>query len=458
MDKVCKTRKELQSGKKLHREFKFRRKDGSILWTLASVTPKFDGTGNHITNLVMNTDITERKKAEEALRRSENIFRNLVEQSIDGIVMINSHGIITEWNTSEERITGLSRSEVLGRPMWEIDYSLMSDERKKEISFEQMKSTMMEILRNKQSPILNRTRELEIIRSDGALRHVRLSLFLVNLEDDFRSVVFQMTFTERRKAEDELVRAKDELEIRVQERTVQLEGAYNEILQSQKSLKEANKQLKQYTYKITRVQEEERKRIAYELHDDTAQYLSILKMQIGALAESGEIQSPKVKKSLQFLEKDADRAFNDVRRYSHELRPVVLEHQGLVAAFEQIADDYNKLGQLSVEFQIEGIEPEISEDVKLGFYRIAQEALNNTRKHAQASRAYIDLKFYRKQIQMTVRDNGVGFDIKQAVKRSEGKGSLGLMSMRERAELIDADLKIDSEPGKGTKVCLKAMV
>jgi signal transduction histidine kinase len=214
--------------------------------------------------------------------------------------------------------------------------------------------------------------------------------------------------------------------------------------------------LKDYAERITQVQEEERKRVAYELHDDTAQYLGILKMQIGALADSKEIESPKIKEKLRFLEKDADRAFNDVRRYSHELRPVVLEHQGLAAALEQIAEDYNKLGQLSVEAQIEGVEPKLSEDIKLGFFRIAQESLNNTRKYAKASQAIIHLKFEDNRIEMAVSDNGTGFDIEEASHRASGKGSLGLMSMRERAELINAELKIESELKKGTKVTLKA--
>ena len=224
---------------------------------------------------------------------------------------------------------------------------------------------------------------------------------------------------------------------------------------AEEDLAAANKQLKQYANKITRVQEEERKRIAYELHDDTAQYLSILKMQIGSLADSGEIQSPRVKEKLQFLERDADRAFNDVRRYSHELRPVVLEHHGLAAALEQIAEDYNKLGQLAVEVQVKGVEPALSEEVKLGFFRIAQEALNNTRKHAGTSRAVISLRFTESGIDMEVSDNGTGFDVEEALDRSSGKGSLGLMSMRERAALINADFKIESAPGKGTKVILK---
>jgi PAS domain S-box-containing protein len=221
---------------------------------------------------------------------------------------------------------------------------------------------------------------------------------------------------------------------------------------TEQELTKANEQLKQFGHRITQVQEEERKRIAYELHDDTAQYLSILKMQLGALVQSGNIQSPELLEKLRYLEKDADRAFNDVRRYSHELRPSVLEHMGLGASMEQIAEDINKLSSLEVEVRVQGREPKLDEEVKLGFFRIAQEALNNIRKHAKAEKAVIEMKYQKKQMSMRVIDNGVGFDTQQATTRAGKKGSLGLMSMQERADLIGASLEIESRRGGGTTV------
>ncbi len=273
----------------------------------------------------------------------------------------------------------------------------------------------------------------------GALFYAELRVMAMTAADSnplYRVAV--MDITERKKAEEALARAKDELEIRVKERTRELE--------------QATEQLKQYGQRITQVQEEERKRIAYELHDDTAQYLSILKLQLDALLQSGKIQSPEVLEKLQYLEKDADRAFQDVRRYSHELRPEVLEHLGLQAALEQIAEDTNKLQQLSVRVNVDGVEPDLPEDVKLAFFRIAQEAINNARKHVKAGNVTIDLQFYDNRIRMAVSDIGSGFNVQEALARTGEKGSLGLISMQERAKLIGADLKIDSEPGKGTIV------
>jgi PAS domain S-box-containing protein len=216
--------------------------------------------------------------------------------------------------------------------------------------------------------------------------------------------------------------------------------------------KKMEEALKTYAWRITKVQEDERKRIGYELHDDTAQYLGILKMQLDALLHSEKVQDPEVTKKLEYLEKDADMAFNDVRRYSHELRPVTLERSGLTAALDQIAEDFDKLGQLQVTIKVGGKEPQLSEEVKLGFFRIAQEALNNARKHAKARQAAITISFRENRLKMSVRDDGIGFDVREAVARAGGKGSLGLMSMRERADLIGASLKIESNPGTGTKI------
>ncbi len=243
---------------------------------------------------------------------------------------------------------------------------------------------------------------------------------------------------ERELAEAVVRQRRRQAEKKVKERTTQLARA--------------NEQLKYYAQEVVRVQEEERKRIAYELHDDTAQYLSILKLQLNALVKSGKCQDPEVVEKLQFLEKDADRAFNDVRRYSHELRPVALEYGGLLAALEQVIEDINKLQQTKVNLKVEGGEPDLSDDVKLGLFRIAQEALNNIRKHAKASNATIKLHFEDSRVKLRVIDNGAGFNLKQALAKTGKTGSLGLMSMQERARLIGASLDITSKPGKGTTV------
>ncbi len=387
----------------------------------------------------------ELRRAQQEAQESRQRYLDLFDFAPVGYFVLDDHFLILEANLTGSRMLGLERHRLIGQrflrflvPAFQNDF----------YRFMAAAPTIDE-----------QTLEPQIQKTSGEVFYAELRIVaLKTAGENSLYRVAMMDITQRKQAEETLARAKDELEIKVKERTDQLQESCDEIMESQKALREANEQLKQYASKITQVQEEERKRIAYELHDDTAQYLSILKMQLGALVNSEEIQSPRVKERLQFLEKDADRAFSDVRRYSHELRPTILEHHGLGAALEQIADDFNKLGQLVVEVNVEGMEPELSEEIKLGFFRIAQESLNNARKHAKASRVDIDLHFNHKQLKMTVSDNGEGFDAKETLKTRGGKGSLGLLSMKERAELIHADLKIESEPGDGTKVILKAKI
>jgi two-component system, NarL family, sensor histidine kinase UhpB len=398
----------------------------------------------------LEKEIEERKKTESALKQRQKLLQDMIDGATESIIFVKDlEGRFIISNRHQAELLGRTKQAIEGKTDYDIfprewaDYYSEHDMRiiasgKAEQLEEEGGDWLGMSLWNKHYFLSNK---FPLFDADGKL---------------YAMGVVSFDITERKRAEEALANYKDELEIKVKERTERLQEAYDEITQSQKALKEANKLLKQYSNKITQVQEEEKKRIAYELHDDTAQYLSILKMQIGALAESGDIQNPKVKEKLLYLEKDADRAFNDVRRYSHELRPTALEHQGLVAALEQIADDFNKLGQLSVEVQIEGMEPELSEEIKLGFFRIAQEALNNTRKHSKAKEVIIELKFNLRSMRMVVIDDGIGFDVKEANSRSGGRGSLGLMSMRERADLINASLKIESEPEKGTMITVKA--
>jgi PAS domain S-box-containing protein len=423
-------------------EYRFRHKNGAYCWLADRFSLIRDKAGQPLYRVGIVRDVTQSKQIEEALIKSEERFRQYFNLGLVGMAIESPSGEWLEVNDKLCEMFGYSREELL-QVHWK-DLTHPDDIVKDLTLFDQL-----------QRGKINHYRlEKRYIHKNGEIIHAVLSAGCTRAAGSEISSIFLLVvdITEQKRAEEALARYRDELEIKVKERTEQLQAAYDEIIQSQEAVKEANKQLQQYAKKITEVQEEERKRIAYELHDDTAQYLSILKMQIGVLADSEIIQDTATREKLKFLERDADRAFNDVRRYSHELRPVVLEHQGLAAALEQMADDHNKIGELTVEVNIEGAEPELPEDIKLGFFRIAQEALNNTRKHARATRSLISLVYLKKSIKMRITDNGTGFNVREAETGFSSKGNLGLMSMRERASLIGARLSIISGPGQGTTI------
>ena len=378
----------------------------------------------------------ELRQTQTKLAEARDRYADLYDFAPLGYLTLDKNNLVVEANLTICNMLGVDRSELFRKRISDhIDPESQDD--------------FYYHLRETRRSGTKTVGEIKVLKANGAAFYAQFESLLAG-DNSLRIAIIDIT--EQRQAREVLARTRDELEIKVQERTGQLQEAYNEILRAQEFLKESNQQLKVFGHRITQIQEAERKRIAYELHDDTAQYLSILKMQLTALVQSNKIQSPEVVEKLKFLEKDADRAFHDVRRYSHELRPSVLDHMGLRASLEQTAEDINKLNHFTLEIEVEGREPRLSEDVKLGFFRIAQEAINNIRKHSKADKAVIHLKFQKKQISMRIIDDGIGFNPKEAKTRSGKKGSLGLLSMKERADLIGARLKIDSLPGKGTTV------
>jgi two-component system, NarL family, sensor histidine kinase DegS len=238
-----------------------------------------------------------------------------------------------------------------------------------------------------------------------------------------------------------LVSAKEELEAKVQERTAELARA--------------NEQLHTYTREIVRVQEAERKRVAIELHDDTAQNLALLALEIDKLLDRKDSLSPDTLAHLQVLRADVNRTQNEVRRFSHDLRPGVLDYLGLEAALEGLANDTKEKGNLEVDFEVQGKSRRLPDEVELSLFRIAQEALVNSQKHSQATRASISLQFSPDKVRVVTADNGTGFDVKADTQSAVRRRRLGMVGMRERAVLIGGKLRIKSIIGVGSTVSIE---
>jgi signal transduction histidine kinase len=237
-------------------------------------------------------------------------------------------------------------------------------------------------------------------------------------------------------------------------------GGIAEIRRLQKSLihmsqkvRAAQQSLHGYIGAITAGQEDERRRLARELHDDTIQSLIALKQRV-QLAQMIPVNGSTAQ-TFSELEELAEKTIDDLRRVTRALRPIYLEDLGLLAALEMLTREMSQITGNPVEFKTTGPEQRLSPKVELALYRIAQEALNNIARHANASRASVNLSYQPETVILEVVDNGQGFTVPRSPADFAPNGHYGLLGLFERAELIDADLRIESAIGQGTRICVK---
>ena len=223
-----------------------------------------------------------------------------------------------------------------------------------------------------------------------------------------------------------------------------------ELTEMSRKVQAAQEGLHDYIGAITSAQEEERARLARELHDDTIQAVIALKQRV-QLAQR-LIKDQNGRQSLKELENLAEQTVENLRRLTRALRPIYLEDLGLVTALEMLVRETSQTHQLVVNFQKTGPERRLSREVELSLYRIAQEALNNVVKHSDAAHADLKIIFEASEINMEVSDNGNGFVLPNSLTEFAPNGHFGLLGVHERADLIGAQLEIESTLGKGTNL------
>jgi len=207
-----------------------------------------------------------------------------------------------------------------------------------------------------------------------------------------------------------------------------------------------------YVRQITQAQEAERERIARELHDDTAQALLVLRRHLGALMASPK-QLPKLAvERLEQTRQLTDEILEGVRRFSQDLRPPTLDHLGLLPTLEGLVADLKAQEGIDVQLKVVGSQRRLSPEAELVLFRMVQEALNNVRRHARASKVETTVEFADGRVRLMVSDNGRGFELPSRMSDLAAAGKLGLMGMHERARLLGGALTIQSEVGKGTTV------
>jgi len=208
--------------------------------------------------------------------------------------------------------------------------------------------------------------------------------------------------------------------------------------------------------KIIVAQEEERKRIAREIHDGLAQTLAnvilrteIVERMVGAQPEQI------VRDEISELKCQVRAGLEEVRKMIFHLRPMALDDLGLIPALRKFVQDFEEKYRITTEFAVSGQELRLPSAMEVAIYRFVQEAFNNIHKHAEATFARLEVSFRPDEVELAVSDNGVGFRPEQAESRSFGADHFGLIGMRERIELLEGEFSVDSAPGQGTRVKMR---
>jgi PAS domain S-box-containing protein len=222
------------------------------------------------------------------------------------------------------------------------------------------------------------------------------------------------------------------------------------VAQDITDLKRAEQELRVLARKLLSAQEEERARLARELHDDITQRLGLLAIDAGVLGRDLGSDAAASARAAS-LKQAAIRLSEDVQQLSRSLHPAILEDLGLVAALRAEVSAVGKRLGIPVSFAAEDPPPGLSREARLALFRIAQESLHNIARHAGASEVNVELSVWDKHMRLVIEDDGRGF----AFDEARGRGGLGLASMEERARLAGGELRIESTPGRGTRVSVE---
>jgi len=365
------------------------------------------------TNQALQIEIEERKQVESALRESETKYRIVADNTYDWEWWLDPEGRFIYVSSSCKKITGYDPEEFLTDP--DLIFRIIYPEDKP-------------IFMNHQNEVDNKQTggevEFRIVRPDGSHRwifHACQAVF-----DDHGNFLghrgSNRDITERKLA--------------------------------QEALQQSEEQLRYLSSQLLSAEEKERKRIARELHDGIGQSLTAIKFRVeNMLQQMDRGKAKRIAGPLETIIPLIQQSIEESRRIQMDLRPSILDDLGILATLSWFCREFQiTYSRISIEKLIDINEDEVPDSLKTVIYRISQEALNNVAKHSKADLVHLALRKSDGKIELAIRDNGQGFDLNQLLPREGSERGLGLTSMRERTELSGGSFEIESVPGRGTTI------
>jgi len=389
-------------------------------------------------------DITERKRAQTALRDSEERLTLAFEGAREGV---------WDWNLETGAVFYSARwTQMLGYGADEVEPHVSAWERLVHPDDRERADRANESVA-RGAPTYEA--EFRLRHKDGHYVHVLSRGFPVRREPGgpvVRIVGTHFDLTERKEVEDMLRRGQEKLELRVRDRTAELARANQSLRAEMIERERAERGRTELLGRLVFAQEDERRRIAREMHDQFGEVLTALSRRIEMLRE-GCGGSPELSAQVDALAALAQQLDRDVDHLVWELRPTALDDLGLRAALATYVQDWSKRVNIRVDLHTAGLlDDRLPRDVETTLYRIAQEALTNVARHSGAETVEVILERRSDHVLLIVEDDGAGFD---PVATGTPDRGFGLLGMQERAALVGATLEIESSAGKGTTVLLR---